>query len=117
MISVNLSEGITETLEILKHMDESYTEKIPYKFRLFLENNKSKTYKPNFEYTNNLNEMNLKKKTKDLLGLIYLKYWCTPEEKSTYSKRLKENEKMYRTKLNEKYDVNNLFKKKNNKES
>ena len=40
MISSSLAEGISETLDILNHIDKSYVEKIPLKFIKFLEENK-----------------------------------------------------------------------------
>ena len=40
MNSLEFREGITETLDILNHMDKSYTDKIPKKFKDFLEKNK-----------------------------------------------------------------------------
>ena len=64
MVSVRLAEGISETLDILKHIDKVYVEKIPLKFIEFLEKNKSKTYVSNIDHSKRLNELNLIKKRK-----------------------------------------------------
>ena len=32
MVSIELSEGISEALDILNHIDKAYTDKIPEKF-------------------------------------------------------------------------------------
>lgn len=113
MMYVELSEGISETLDILNHMDKKYTDKIPEKFKMFLEKNKSQTYVPNLDHTKKLNEINLKEKTKDILAIIYMNYWCTTEEKIEYSNLLVENKRKQQEKLREKYNPDNLFKKQN----
>lgn len=113
MVSVELSEGITETLDILQHMDKSYVNKIPSKFKNFLEQNKSLTYKPQLDHTKNLNDMKVKDKTKSILATIYVNYWCDKEQKEDYLKLLKQNETKYQEELKEKYNPDNLFKKNN----
>ena len=109
MVSVEFSEGITETLDILKHMKEADVNKISKGFMDFLEKNKSTDYVPNLDHSKKLNEMNLKEKTKDILATIYLNYWCNDEQKADYLKLLKENEKKHQEELREKYNPDNLF--------
>ncbi len=109
MVSVEFSEGITETLDILKHMKEADVNKISKSFIDFLEKNKSTNYVPNLDHTKKINEMDLKEKTKDILATIYLNYWCNDEQKADYLKLLKENEKKHQEELREKYNPDNLF--------
>lgn len=111
MVSASLAEGISETLEILNHIDEEYLEKIPLKFIEFLEENKSRTYFPDMDHSKKLNELNLKKKTKDILLVIYMKYWCKPEEKRKYYNALKENQIKKEREARIKYNPDNIFKK------
>ncbi len=111
MVSVRLAEGISETLDILNHMNKVYMEKIPLKFIEFLEKNKSKTYIPNIDHSKKLNELNLKKKTRDILFIIYTKYWCGPEEKKIYYSALKENQIRKEREARIKYNPENIFKK------
>ena len=106
-----VQEGISEVLDILNHMDKTYVQKIPKNFMEFLKKNKSSNYSFNLDHSKKLNEMELKKETKYLLALIYMKYWSTQEQKSVYKNRLKYNEELYQTKLREKYNPNYLFKK------
>ena len=113
MVSVEYSEGITETLDILNHMSVSDVSKISKKFMDFLERNKSKDYVPNLDYSKKLYEMNLKEKTKAILATIYLNYWCNDEQKIEYKKILKENEEKYQKELREKYSTDNIFKRNN----
>lgn len=105
--------GISETLDILAHMDRSYVDKIPEKFLKFLEENKSRNYISNLDYSKKINEMQLKDKTKDILAIIYMKYWCTQEERSSYMNLLRENERNYQKKIKEKYNPDNMFKNRN----
>lgn len=109
MVSVEFSEGITETLDILKHMKEADVNKISKGFMEFLEKNQSKDYVPNLDHSKKLNEMNLKEKTKDILATIYLNYWCNDEQKADYLKVLKENEKKHQEELRARYNPDSLF--------
>lgn len=115
MVSVAYREAVTEVLDILKHMEESYISKVPKKFMEFLEKNKDKDYNPNFDHSKKLNELNLKEKTKDILAIIYMNYWCDENKKIEYKKLLNENEKIYQEEIREKYNPDNIFKKKEEK--
>lgn len=112
MQNITYAEAATEVLEILNYTQKEYVEKIPKKFLKFLERNSSKTYKPKFDITKPIKELNLKPKTQALLGLIYLRYWADEEGKEKFNQKLNENERGYQKKLQEKYSVDNLFKNK-----
>lgn len=48
--------------------------------------------------------------------MICLNYWCdTPEKKQIFLKVIKENEIKYQEKLRQKYNPNDIFKKKKQK--
>ena len=110
MVSVSFSEAATEVLEILHNTREEDVKKIPNRFINYLEKNSSIEYKPKFDFTKSINELELKPMTKGLLGLIYLKYWSNEEQKKEFIKRITENEKKKQEIIRQKYDVNNLFK-------
>lgn len=110
VVSVEFSESISEVLDILNYMEESYMDKLPKKFIDFLEKNKSKDYIPDLNHSQKLNEMNLKEKTKDIIAVIYMNYWCSDREKSEYSKILIQNQKKYQEELRRKYNPDNIFK-------
>ena len=111
MIDIRLSEAITEVLEILKNADNTYMEKLPEKFKKFLNDNKSTSYIPEIDFSKELKDLKIRKETKELLGIMYLNYWSNDEEKKEYVKLLSENEKIYQEELTEKYNPDNLFKK------
>lgn len=110
MMNANLSRSMTEVLEILKHMDKIYTEKLPKKFMKFLQDNQDTSYIPKLDYTKNLQNCNVSKETKGLLGIMYLKYWSSEEQNKEYLQILENNQKKYQVEINEKYNPDNLFK-------
>lgn len=114
MENQRLSEGITEILEILNHIDIKYKKVLPEKFMKFMEENKSKTYNPNIDFSKPIKDIEMKEETRNLLCIMYINYWSTQNEKEEFIKLLNENERKYQNKINEKYSQNNLFKRKNN---
>ena len=101
MLSIEFRESISDVLDILEHMEKEYVEKIPEKFMKFLEENRATQYVPYLDHSKKLTEMNLKEKTKDILAVIYMYYWCTPKEKEEYIELLKSNERIYQEVINE----------------
>ena len=110
MVSVEYSEAITETLDILKHTRKEDVDKISSKFMDFLNANASKTYKPELDHTKKIKDMQLKRKTKAILAIIYKKFWCNSEKQEQFNRVLKENEIKREKELREKYNPDNLFK-------
>lgn len=109
MITTQLREGISEALDILKHIDKIYVEKIPEDFMNFLEQNKSEEYRPNLDHSLKINEMDLKEQTKDILSVIYMNYWCNDDEKLEYINLLNKNEQIYQNEISAKYNPDKLF--------
>ncbi len=116
MVSIEYSEAIVEVLEILQYSDDNIIEKIPKKLIEFWQRNKSTTYKPNLDHSKSINEMELKKKTRSIISMVYLNYLCDDEEKNNIKLILKDNERKYQQKLREKYDPDNIFKNHNPKQ-
>ncbi len=108
-MDIEFSRSITEVLEILKNMNQEYTEKLPQKLVKFLQDNRDTSYMPQFDYTKNLQECNLQKETKALLGIMYLKYWSQGQQKDEYLKILEDNNKKHEAEIKEKYNTDNLF--------
>ena len=109
MINIGFSEGISETLDILNHLDKIYVEKIPKKFMEFLESNKASNYVSNLDHSKKLNEMNLNEQTKSILAAIYMNYWCDTQQKAEYSELLKRNEVKYRRGLKGNYNPSDSY--------
>lgn len=111
MVSTELSESFSEVLYILEHMDKKDVDRIPKKFIDFLNNNKSMNYSSHLNSTKELSEMQLRKKTKEVLAIIYMNYWCTPQQKNDFNRQLVQNEQRYQEELRERYDSSKIFQK------
>lgn len=114
MINTELSQGIAEVLEILKYSDHIYTEKLPIKLKRFLEENKAKNYSVHIDPNKEFKNQNINKEAFNLISIFYLNYWSTAEEKEVFIKKMRDNEKNSKLKMEEKYNPDNLFKKEKN---
>lgn len=113
-MSLELSKAYTEVYDILKYIDKSYIDKIPKKFLSFIEKEKDNSYVPNINPDIALEEQNLLPDTINILAMLKLDYWCKDEnEKNELITILKENEQKHQQDVYEKYNPDNIFKKKN----
>lgn len=116
MREIEYSEAAVEVLDILNHTNKEDVARIPQSFIKFLTNISSKSYKVKFNYEQPINGLNLKKQTKELLGFIYITWWCDKEEREKYKKLIHESN-IKNEEIKEKYNVNDIFKnKKENQE-
>lgn len=116
MREIEYSEAAVEVLDILNHTNKEDVARIPQSFIKFLTNISSKSYKVKFNYEQPINGLNLKKQTKELLGFIYITWWCDKKEREKYKKLIHESN-IKNEEIKEKYNVNDIFKnKKENQE-
>ena len=80
MNETEYSEAAVEVLDILNHTKKEDVQKIPQSFIKFLIDISSKNYKVKFDHEQPVNGFNLRKQTKELLGFIYITWWCNKEE-------------------------------------
>ena len=100
MIDVKNANAVSEVLHYLKGINQVDIDKLPNKLINFLEENASKDYICDFDYTKPLSELDLLDETKGILGLICLNYWCeTEEEKEDFKKKLNANEIQYKKEI------------------
>ncbi len=108
-------EAFTEVNEIIKMMPDELVNKIPSKFKEMLEDERDKEYNPNIQEP--LEKCKLKNETIIILGLIYRDFLCSPDEKKQLQEKdareLQEVEKSIEEEIREKYNPDNIFKKKN----
>ena len=102
MFSNEYGEAAVEVLDILDNTNKTDVDKIPSNFIKFLVDNASEDYKVNLDHSKLISEMNLKEKTKEILGVIYINWWCDKKDKENYTKQIKE-----------KYNPNKIFESKN----
>ena len=115
MREIEYSEAAVEVLDILNHTNKEDVARIPQSFIKFLTNISSKSYKVKFNHEQPINGLNLKKQTKELLGFIYITWWCDKEEREKYKKLIHESN-IKNEEIKEKYNVNDIFKNKKEKQ-
>lgn len=115
MREIEYSEAAVEVLDILNHTNKEDVARIPQSFIKFLTNISSKSYKVKFNHEHPINGLNLKKQTRELLGFIYITWWCDKEEREKYKKLIQESN-IKNEEIKEKYNVNDIFKNKKEKQ-
>ena len=113
MFSNEYGEAAVEVLDILDNTNKSDVDKIPTSFIKFLVEIASEDYRVNLDHSKLISEMNLKEKTKEILGVIYINWWCDKKDKENYTKQIKELEVKRQEEIKEKYNLNKIFENKN----
>lgn len=109
MVDEEYYNALAEVADILKHIKKEERDMVPNSFIEFIEENKSKTYKVDLDYTQEISNMKLKEKTKALLSYMYIKYWANEDEKNEFISKAKENDIKYEQEQREKYDIDKIF--------
>lgn len=109
--------AISEVIEILNHTDKEIVEKIPKKFIEFLFENADNDYKPNIDFYNEKWEQFVQEDTQAILAMIYRDYIVSEDEKIKLLKEEKDEKIKLENELREKYNPDNMFKKKNKEEN
>lgn len=86
------SEAVSETLEVLKFMEDDLLNKIPLEVIKKLKAQKSPTYINKFDDAIEIDFDKLDEKTKNILAVLYRDYIADEEEKIAFDKILDENE-------------------------
>ena len=104
--------AISEVIEILNHTDKEIVEKIPQKFINFLFENADNDYKPNINFYDDDWKNSVQDDTQAILALIYRDYIVSDDERKELLKEEQEDKLKREKELQEKYNPDNLFKKK-----
>lgn len=100
MVDRRYQRAFKEVNEVLLHTDTELTNKIPLKFRKFLEENMDKEYNFHIQENLSLEQQEISKETETILALIYRTYWATQEEKEDFIKKDEEERRINEEKLN-----------------
>ena len=114
MIEKEYKAAAAETLSILENMNTIDVKKIPQNFLDFLVELSSKEDRPKLNYSKPIDELNLKEKTREILGYIYIKWWSTKEEQELCEKIINNKRKNNHVSTNVKYELDDIFKTKKN---
>lgn len=113
MVNEKYSIAMCETLRYLKGINQDDLNKIPSKFIKFLNDNSSKNYECDFDYTKPLKKLNISEEARGIIAMICLNYWCiTDEQKEKFKSHLTKNELKFQKEMRRKYNSDNLFKNK-----
>lgn len=105
-------KAFSEIIEILNHTDKQIVEKIPNSFIKFLFENMDSEYKVKIDFFNEKWDETILEDTKAILALIYRDYIVSKAEREELIKQQQEEAEKEEEKLREKYNPDNVFKKK-----
>ena len=101
---------------ILELLEDEFVNRIPEKVRKFFKDEKDKDYKPIIRSDIGLEEQGLKAETISILTLLQINYLCnSEEEKQEILNELQENDRLKEEELREKYNPDNIFKRRDEK--
>lgn len=107
---------LVELNEILKRLDAEEFRKIPIEIIEAINEKKDKHYKWKYDDSKNLEEQNINRKTIALLSYLNMEYLLDDEKKLLMEKLHKFNERKYEKRKFKKYNGNDIFVNKNNKD-
>lgn len=111
MNSVN-SEVYADVSVIISMMPTEMKNKISNSFITFIENNKASNYISSINPKIPIKDQNIRKETKEMLGIIYRDYLCSDEERKKMIEKEQEEIAKFEEEFREKYNPNNIFKNK-----
>lgn len=112
-MKVKQEKAYNEVLAVLDNMETKYKEKIPKDLIAFFKRNSVQYYHVKINPEIPLNEQNLNRKTLNILAILNLTYWCDSDKKKKLIKNYTDNERKYQEELQQRYNVDNLFKNNN----
>ncbi len=107
VISLEQRQVYSEVLEVLRHMDKIYVEKIPKKLIMFFYDNCSLDYE--FRMTKSIGEENLQENTLTILALLNMNYWQKNKSKEDLIMNYAVLDKKTQNQLNSQLEKENIF--------
>ena len=108
-------EAFEEIYEIFNLMPKELLNKIPTKFYEMIKEERDTNYFPNIQEP--LEKQKLKNETIIILGLIYIDFLCSPDERKKLQEKdareLQEVQKAIEEEIRERYNPDDIFKKRN----
>lgn len=106
------TKAYTEVNCLLQYLPQSYLDKLPKKLMELICDQSDAQYNIYIDTNKSLLEQNFSDKAIALIAVLKYNYWSTDEEKQQLEKIFYENENTYQEELLEKYNPDNIFKKK-----
>lgn len=113
MVNVEYENAYKEIIEILKFIPSNYYDKIPKEKINLFESKANKEYEFTFNPNKTLEEQNVSKRAKAIIGLLYRDYWANKEQKEKIISFQNIQRQAIEEEKREKYNPDNIFKKTN----
>ena len=107
VITLEQRQVYSEVLEVLRHMDKIYVDKIPKKLIMFFYDNCSLDYE--FRMTKAIGEENLQEETLAILALLNMNYWQKNKSKEDLIMNYAVIDKKTQAQLNAQLEKENIF--------
>ena len=101
-----------QVIEILKYAPQEIVDKIPQKMIKTFKTNMDDKYDFKIDISKSFEEQDVLEETKAILDNIFRDYWATPEQKERILEKEKNDREIEENIKREKYNPDNLFKKK-----
>ena len=113
---LEISNIAAETMQVLRYFDRNFRSKISSDFLKLLEElSEGSNIVVKTDKNKELKDQNISEGCKDLIAIIYYRFIATEDEKREIIKAWNNNEMSYQNMLREKYNVDNIFKDKTDK--
>ena len=106
------SKAYAEVLEIISHFPKEEYDKIPKEKIKFYENNMDKDYAYKINTDQELSKQYISKEANAILVSLFRDYFATEKQKEVLGNLLNKNQKELEKEKREKYNPDNIFKKK-----
>ena len=107
VISLEQRQVYSEVLEVLRHMEKIYIDKIPKKIIMFFYDNCSLDYE--FRMTKSIGEENLHPNTLNILAILNMNYWSKNKSKEDLLMSYAMIDEKAQKQLNSQLEKNNIF--------
>ena len=112
MVSFEYANAYSEVLEILRYIPKEDYNKIPKEKIDLFEKNANLNYDFSYDINKTLDEQNVSKKAKTIIAILFRDYWATDAQREKIKAKEQYDRKMKEEENREKYNPDNLFKKK-----
>ncbi len=110
MVNIEYENAYKEIIEILKFIPSNYYDKIPKEKINLFESKANKNYEFTFNPNRTLDEQNVSKRAKAIIGLLYRDYWADKEQKEKIVSFQSIQRQAIEEEKREKYNPDNIFK-------
>ena len=115
MTNDKYAKAYTEVLEILRYLPRNEYNKIATERIKFFESNKDTSYKFKIDPDIPLDKQNISIEANSIIILLFRDYFATENQKEKLNVILKQNEYKYQEDIRNKYNPDNIFKDRKNK--